>query len=87
MNNIKGKYILGCVFNFLTKGKILKLIKYNNNIKERLDIRSNDHKDYCAVETEIIPEKNNYDKFINIQNDRAYFHIYFNDEKEERMRM
>ena len=84
LNNIKGDLILGCVFNFLTKGKILKLIKYNNNIKERLDIRSNDYKDYCAVEIEIIPEKNKYDKFINIQKDRSYFHIYFNDEKEEK---
>ena len=33
---------------------------------------------------EIIPKKGEYDKFINVnKKDKSYYHIYFNDNKEE----
>ena len=36
------------------------------------------------IEIEIIPTKDQYGKFINInENDKLYYHIYFNDNKEE----
>ena len=36
---------------------------------------------------EIIPKKDNYGKFINIENEDAQFcHIYFNDKKRSKKR-
>ena len=86
--NIKSKYILQKIFNYLeTKGR-LNLIKLNKNIKERLDIHFNDYKEYSgtfsSIEIEIKPANNKYGKFINIERENEkYFHIYFNNKKEE----
>ena len=39
---------------------------------------------YSSIEIEIIPKKGKYDKFNYIdENDKLYYHIYFNDDKEE----
>ena len=44
----------------------------------------NDYKEYGEIEIEIIPKKGKYGEFINInENDELYYHIYFNDNKEE----
>jgi len=59
----------------------LEIIKYNNNIQKRLNISINDYK---SILIEIIPVQNKYNKFINVKKeDKKYFHIYFNDNKEE----
>ena len=47
-----------------------------------------DYKEYSEtftpIEIEIIPKKGKYGTFINIdENDKLYYHIYFNDNKEE----
>ena len=86
--NIKSKYILKQVFDNLWKGKTLSIIKLNKIIKDKLDITINDYKnfakEYSSIIIEMIPAKNIYDKFINInKKDEPYYHIYFNDEKEE----
>ena len=68
---------------------MLKLIKYNNKIKEKLDLTINDYKKYCEtyspIEIEIIPMKNGYGKFINIEEKEygKYYHIYFNNDEKE----
>ena len=39
---------------------------------------------FTPIELEIIPTKDIYGEFINInEDDKLYYHIYFNDNKEE----
>ena len=88
LGNIKSKYILKNVFNNLETIKSLNFIKYNNIIKKRMDININDYKEYIekysSIEIEIKPVINEYGKFINIKKeDEKYYHIYFNNNKEE----
>ena len=83
--NLKNDYFLQKLFYNLLKKKSLDIIKYNNNIKERIKISIKDYKEYSeiysSIEIEIKPVKNKYGNFINM-NDK-YYHIYFNDNKEE----
>ena len=86
--NIKADYFLIKVFNNLEKKKTLNIVKYNKNIKERINININDYKEYSekysSIEIEIKPVNNKYDKFINIKKeDEIYYHIYFNNNEKE----
>ena len=86
--NIKSNYILKKLFNHLMKNKSLDIIKYNNNIKNRMNISIKDYKEYSeiysTIEIEIKPVNNKYGTFININKEKEiYFHIYFNNNKEE----
>ena len=67
------------------KRKNLKFFKYNKNVQNRLNLSSKDYKAYSEeIEIEIIPTKDIFGKFININNnDKLFYHIYFNDNKEE----
>ena len=64
-------------------------MKYNENIKKRINININDYKEYSekysSIEIEIKPVSNEYGNFINIEKeeDEKYYHIYFNDNKEK----
>ena len=87
-SKIRSKYILQKVFNNLMKKKSLDIIKYNNNIKERIDISIKDYKEYLemysSIEIELEPVDNKYGEFININKENEkYYHIYFNNKKEE----
>ena len=83
-DKLKSNYFLQKVFNNLQEKKRLQIPKYNKKTKNRLNITNNTYKVYCDIEIEIIPVKNKYDKFINIKDeDKIYFHIYFNNNKEE----
>ena len=86
--NIKSKFILKKIFNNLNKKNLLKIIKYNKNIKKRLDININEYKEYSekfsSIEIEIKPLNNKFGKFININHqNKNYFHIYFNNNMKE----
>ena len=87
--NIKADYFLIKVFNNLEKKKTLTIVKYNKNIKNRINININDYKEYSekysSIEIEIKLVENKYDKFIHINNeeDEPYYHIYFNNDKEK----
>ena len=83
--NIKSKYILRIIFNNLEKKKLLDISKYNKNIKEKINININDYKEYSdLIEIEIKPINNKFGKFINIiEKDARYYHIYFNNNREE----
>ena len=90
LEEIKSKYIIQLIFDILIKKKALYIIKYNKIIQKRMDISAKDYKEYSEkfspIEIEIVPEiPNNCDgKFINInKEDEIYYHIYFNDNKEE----
>ena len=63
-SKIRSKYILQKIFNILMKKKSLDIIKYNNNIKERIDISIKDYKEYLeiysSIEIELEPVDNKY---------------------------
>ena len=85
---LKSKYILQFIFDNLSKRKSLNFIKYNKNIQNQIDININDYKEfseiYSSIEMEIIPVNNKYGKFINIDKENEiFYHIYFNNNKEE----
>ena len=84
IENLKSRYILSKIYNNMTIKKKLIIVKYNKRIQNRLNLSLNDYKEYREIEIEIIPNKGGYGKFINIkENDELYYHIYFNDNKEE----
>jgi len=90
LKDIKSKYILKIIFGYLNKGKSLDIIKYNKFIKDRINIKINDYKDYyeiySPIEIELKPLfYKTYGIFININKENEkYFHIYFNNHKKER---
>ena len=84
IENIKNKYILSKIYDNMTKKKKLEIVKYNKKIQNLLNLSVKDYKEYCEIEIEIIPTKDKYGKFINVnENDKIFYHIYFNDNKEE----
>ena len=84
IENIKSRYILSKIYVIISKKKKLEIVKYNKKVQNRLDLGIKDYKEYCEIEIEIIPTKDKYGKFINInEHDKLYYHIYFNDNKEE----
>ena len=87
-NNLKNDYFLQKVFNNLMTKKSLDIIKYNNNLKERINININNYREYSekysSIEIEIKPINNEFGEFINFSKEnKKYFHIYFNNNKEE----
>ena len=83
--NLKSKYILQKIFGNLKENKFLKIIKHSKEFQIRLDVNINNYKKYTEIEIEIIPKINESGVFINIPNkeDELYFHIFFNDNKDE----
>ena len=86
--NIRADYFLQKLFGNLGRKKLLELIKYNKNIKRRINVGVNDYKEYSelysSIEIEIIPKMNEYGQFIDIDEGyEKYYHIYFNDNEEE----
>ena len=85
---IRSKYILSQIFDILQKRRKLEIIKYNKRIKKRINISIKDYKEYLEIyspiEIEILPICNQVGEFINVKKqEEIYFHIYFNDDKEE----
>ena len=86
--NIKSDYFLQKLYDNMTKKKKLEIVKYNKRIQNRINLSVKNYKEYSEtftpIEIEIIPTKDKYGRFINInENDKLYYHIYFNDNKEE----
>ena len=69
--NLKNDYFLRNVFNNLLKKKSLDIVKYNKNIKNRINININNYKEYSekysSIEIEINPFNDDYGKFINFR--------------------
>ena len=82
---IRSKYILEKILNNLQNNRLLNIIRYNKNIRNKINIDKNDYKkEYLKIEIEIVPSKYKESKFINIYNkNESYYHIYFGDNKEE----
>ena len=77
LKKLKSDYFLQILFNNLLKKILLELIKYNKNIKNRININIKNYKDfseiYSSIEIKIKPVKNEYGVFINIdEGDEQY---------------
>ena len=88
IESLKSDYFFQKLYDNMPKKKKLEIVKYNKKIQYRLNLSIKDYKEYSetysSIEIEIIPTKGKYGKFINInKNDELYYHIYFNDDKEE----
>ena len=88
LKKLKSDYFLQKLFNNLLKRKSLDIIKYNKNIKNRINISIKDYKEYAEIyspiEIEIKLVNNENGVFINVQKENEkYYHIYFDDNKEE----
>ena len=82
---IKSKKILDNIFGKLSMNKLLEIIRYNKYIQNRINKDINFYKQYLQIVLEIIPKEKVYGNFINIINkeNKGYYHIYFNGNKEE----
>ena len=84
--NLKSKYLFKKIFENLNAKIFLKIIKYNKKFKVKLDISDKNYKEYCDIEIELIPKGiGEFINFIN-QEEEQFFHIYFNDDKNETKR-
>ena len=85
--NLKNDYFLQILFDNLKKKKTLYIVKYNKNIKNRININIKDYKEYSEIYSSIIiemkPVKNKCGNFIYLNKEnRKYFHIFFNNKEE-----
>ena len=88
LKNIKSNYILKLIYSNIPTNKSLKIIKYNKKIQNRLNISVKDYEECCKtyspIEIILIPVNTKYGKFINNSNENEnFFHIFFNDNKQE----
>ena len=80
-NNVKSNLILKKIFGYLSKVKSLEIIRYNNNIKKKLNINLDNYKDITniEIELEISSNKNLEIKYISLYsyvNDIYDYYIY-----------
>ena len=88
LKNLKSDYFIQKFFGYMSERKYLETIRYNKSIQKRINININHYKayseEYSSIELDIIPVKDGCGKFINIkEEDKKYFHIYFNDNKKK----
>ena len=88
---LKSDYFLKKLFDVIQRRISLKIFKDNINIQKSLNININNYKDFSekfsSIELEIIPIQNKYGQFIKIkEEDKKYFHIYFNDNKKKEIK-
>ena len=88
LKNVKSHYIIQKFFEYISERKSLEIIRYNKSIQKRINININHYKAYfetkTSIELDIIPMKGKYGHFIRInEEDKKYFHIYFNDNKKK----
>ena len=78
---LKSNFFLRNVFDNLEYNKYLKIIRYNKQIQQRLNLSIKDYIDYGKIKIEIIPIEKAVGQFINIifESETKYFHIYFNN--------
>ena len=90
-DDLKCNYILQDILSHMKKTKYFEIIKYNKKLQNRINLSFKDYKDYCQLYTDIIVELTPLPfvykyggRFINIWDEqKKYFHIYFDDSNEE----
>ena len=91
LKKLRSDYFIQIFFGYISGRKSLEILKYNKSIQKRINIDINSYKEFCekysSIELEVIPMKNEYGKFIDIkEEDKNYYHIYFNDNKKEEIK-
>ena len=91
LQNLKSDYFIQKFFDYIQKRRTLKTIRYNKSIQKRININIIHYKEYSekysSIEIEIKPMENKYGDFINIkEEDEEYYHIYYNDNKNEQIK-
>ena len=85
--NIKSKYILLEIFNYIIKPKLLSIIKYNKSIKKKVDISVKDYEEcpkiYSSIELVIRPILDIPENIINFQKGEIRQIPFINIKKEE----
>ena len=85
--NIKSKYILLEIFNYIIKPKLLSIIKCNKSIKKRVDISVKDYEEcpkiYSSIELVIRPILDIPENIINFQKGEIRQIPFINIKKEE----
>ena len=74
-DNIHSRFIIKTIFSFLDERKILELVKYNKNLKEKLDISLIDYEVYSGKYK--IGGKNGKGQEFDICNDKLLFIGYY----------
>ena len=81
---IKSRIVLKRILSNLKEIKLLLLINYNKKFQNILNINLKDYKEILNIEIEINIAKNEYGKFINMENvKKSHYHIYFDNNKED----
>ena len=88
LKNLKSDYFLKNIIDYLKAKKSLQIFKYNKKLQKRLNLNVNNYKEYSeiysSIEIDLIPIPNTNGTFINIpENEKEYFHIYYNERKDE----
>ena len=91
LDNIKSKNILKLILKFANNKQLLKLVKCNNKMKKRADISLDNYiefyKTHSPIEIELKTTTAEYDKFMNIYNQKQeiHYHVYFNNSQKEQI--
>lgn len=89
IESIKSDYFLEKVYSRIPKNKCLGIVRFSKKMQKRLGLTIKDYKEYSETLTpiwiELTPVTGKYGQFINIENDeeKQYYHIFFNDSQEE----
>ena len=85
--NIKSDYFLQKIIGNIKRNKSFEIMKYNKKLQKRLYLSIKDYKEYSQlfspIEIELKTVDNKYKVFINIYENKEYYHIYFDDSKDE----
>jgi surface protein len=91
--DVRSKLVVKKIFSNISKMKTLYIIKYNKKLQNILNKGIDDYmEESLKIEIEIIPKEDFYvklrNKFIDTHDKKykSYFHIYFNNSKEETKR-
>ena len=82
--SIKGKNVIKKTFSLIKKNQALKLIKYNKKLLQKLNIEIKDFINIQQIIIELTPFNNAGGKFVNLLINEDNYHIYFNDNREEK---
>ena len=82
---VKSRYILKYIFDNITERRTLSVIIHNKRLLEKLDISEAEFRKFTRIEIDIQlskEQKANNLQFLNINEDKKYYHIYL-DNKED----
>ena len=93
LDNLKIDSFLKLLFGLMNKKKLLEIVKLNKNLQKLMNLNIKDYQQYSesysSIELELKLTKNDsYGDFTKIlgRKEENYYHIFFDDSKEEAKR-